>query len=90
MWLTLAIVGTIKIIVVVSYGVMICLLVILVQIRQNFAITWWTVKVKLRVILREQLLHMVLRRRSQHAFLHLVLVSTFTGRGPKLEILILI
>ena len=69
---------------------MICLLVILVQIRQNFAITWWTVKVKLRVILREQLLHMVLRRRSQHAFLHLVLIGTFTGRGPKLEILILI
>ena len=74
---------------VVSYSELIRLLVILVQIGQNFAITWWTMKVELRVILWEQRLHMTLRIRSHHAFFHLVLVA-FTCWGSKLEVLILI
>ena len=72
-----------------SNGELIRLLVILVQIGQNFAITWWTMKVELRVILWEQRLHMTLRIRSHHAFFHLVLVA-FTSWGSKLEVLILV
>ena len=73
----------------VSCGELICLLVVLVQIRQYFAISWWTMKVELRIILREQRLHMTLRIRSHHAFFHLVLIA-FAGGGSELEILILI
>ena len=65
-------------------------LVILIQIWQNFAIAWWSMKVKLRVVLGEQRLHMILRSGSLHALSHLVLIGTLTGRGSKLEVLVLI
>ena len=65
-------------------------LVILIQIWQNFAIAWWAMKVKLRVVLGEQRLHMILRSGSLHAFSHLMLIGTLAGRGSKLEVLILI
>ena len=38
-------------IIVVSYGELVCLLVILVQIGQDFAIAWRAMKVELGVIL---------------------------------------
>ena len=88
MRLCLAWVGAIAIIV-VSYGELVCLLVILVQIRQDFAITRWAMEVELRVILWEKRLHMTLRIRSHHTFFHLVLI-TFTGWGSEVKVLILV